>query len=126
MGYPAGELHDWGVIMRSTVLATAILFAATGVTAAQPAEPAASAGQAASAAPASPTEVAEVAPPEERKICRTEKATGSLTRRTRICMTAAQWREIYDRTRRGVGEMQGSASGAPACISAVDVACGGT
>jgi hypothetical protein len=61
----------------------------------------------------------------EKKICRTDKATGSLTRRTRICMTEAQWRELNNRTRRGVDEMNGSASGAPSCISAVDVACGG-
>jgi hypothetical protein len=39
-------------------------------------------------------------------------------------MTATQWREIYDRTRRGVGEMQGSGSGAPSCINAADIACG--
>lgn len=52
---------------------------------------------------------------DERKICRTEKATGSLTRRNRICLTQAQWREIYDRSRRGVGELQGSASGGKIC-----------
>ena len=61
---------------------------------------------------------------QEKKICRTEKMTGSLTRRTRICLTATQWREVNDRTRKGVGELQGSASGAPGCISAMDVACG--
>ena len=61
---------------------------------------------------------------DEKKICHTEKVTGSLSRRSRVCLTAAQWREVYDRTRRGVGDMQNSASGAPACISAMDVACG--
>ena len=61
---------------------------------------------------------------DSKKICRTEKATGSLTRRNRICLTQAQWREVYDRTRRGVGDLQGSGSGAPACISAMDAACG--
>ena len=61
---------------------------------------------------------------KEKKICRTEKITGSLTRRSRICLTEAQWRELNDRTRRGVSEMQGSASGAPGCISAMDAACG--
>lgn len=60
----------------------------------------------------------------EKKICRTEKATGSLTRRTRICLTQAQWREIQDRSRRGVDEMVGGASGAPSCVSGMDVACG--
>jgi hypothetical protein len=50
-------------------------------------------------------------PVKEKKICRTEKATGSLTRRTRICMTEAQWREVNSRTYKGVSEMQGEASG---------------
>jgi len=63
-------------------------------------------------------------PPSERKICRTAKMTGSLTRRTRICLTEGQWRELNDRTRRGVGDMQNSASGSPACISTHDAACG--
>lgn len=61
---------------------------------------------------------------KEKRICRTSKMTGSLTRRTRICMTEAEWRELADRTRKGVGEMQNSASGAPACISSHDAACG--
>lgn len=108
--------------MKRTVLATVILLAATGAVAAPPVE------QTASTLPSAATDVAEAAPAEERKICRTEKATGSLTRRNRICLTAVQWREIHDRTRRGVGEMQNSGSGAPACVSAADIACrsGGT
>jgi hypothetical protein len=55
-------------------------------------------------------------PQREKKICRTEKATGSLTRRTRICMTEAQWRELNARTRRGVDEMNSAASGGKACV----------
>jgi len=51
---------------------------------------------------------------EEKKICRTERATGSLTRRTRVCMTAEQWREINSKTYRGVTEMQGTSSGGQA------------
>jgi hypothetical protein len=50
-------------------------------------------------------------PQQERRICRTEKMTGSLTRRTRICLTEAQWRELNARTRKGVDEMAGTASG---------------
>ena len=59
---------------------------------------------------------AQAAPeaPREKKICRTERATGSLTRRTRICMTEAQWRELNSRTYKGVSEMQGEASGGQA------------
>ena len=74
------------------------------------------------AGPGDAQDAAEAAK-EEKKICRTEKATGSLTRRTRICMTAAQWREFHSRTKKGVDEMQNSASGAPTCISAIDVSC---
>jgi len=52
----------------------------------------------------------------ERKICRTTKMTGSLTRRTRICLTEAQWRELNARTRRGVDEMTSVASGGKECV----------
>lgn len=53
-------------------------------------------------------------PQEEKKICRTNRATGSLTRVNRICLTAAQWREVNSRTYRGVSEMQGEAGGGTA------------
>ena len=61
---------------------------------------------------------ADEAKADEKKICRTQRSTGSLTRRSRICMTRAQWQELSDRTRQGVDEMQGSASGSrvtPVC-----------
>lgn len=51
---------------------------------------------------------------DNKKVCRTERSTGSLTRRTRVCMTAAQWREVNARTYKGVTEMQGTASGSQA------------
>lgn len=111
---------------KSTLLAYVILLTATGAMAAAPADDAVRAEQAASASPSAASEAVEAPPEEERKICRTEKATGSLTRRNRICMTAAQWREIYDRTRKGVGEMQGSASGANHCVMNSMGACQGT
>ena len=59
---------------------------------------------------------------QEKKICRTSKMTGSLTRRTRICMTEAEWRELANRTRRGLDELVGGASGAPKCISSNEAA----
>lgn len=67
---------------------------------------------------------ADEAATKEKKICRTYKATGSLTRRTRICRTEAEWRELSQRSRQGVQDLQNSASGAPGCISVHDVACG--
>ena len=102
--------------MKAAVFATVVLVAATGAMAAPPAADAGPPEQAASASPSAATDVAEDPPQDERKICRTEKATGSLTRRNRICLTAAQWREVQDRTRRGVGELQGSASGGKECV----------
>lgn len=101
--------------MKFTFLTTGLLLAATGAMAAPPAEEAAPAEQAATS-PTAPTNAQANAeePADEKKICRTERATGSLTRRTRVCMTAAQWREINARTYRGVSEMQGSASGSQA------------
>lgn len=52
--------------------------------------------------------------PKEKKICRTDKSTGSLTRRTRVCMTEAEWRELNSKVRRGLEEMGQSASGGTA------------
>ncbi len=57
----------------------------------------------------------EQEPKKEKKICRTEKATGSLTRRTRICLTAEEWRELNARTKRGLDEFGRSASGGKQC-----------
>lgn len=61
---------------------------------------------AASAQAAAPDEAQQ-----EKKICRTERATGSLTRQTRICMTEAQWRELSRRNKQGLDEFNRSASG---------------
>ena len=61
----------------------------------------------------------------ERKVCRTERATGSLTRRTRICLTAAQWREVNDRTRRGLDDLVRGASGGCAAPRSGNTMCGG-
>jgi len=89
--------------MKSSILAAAVLLTATGASAAPPAE------SGTTAAAASTDAQAETA--DDKKICRTERATGSLTRRTRVCLTAAQWREINAKTMRGVSEMQGQGSG---------------
>lgn len=62
------------------------------------------------------TQVAAGEPVKEKKVCRTYKVTGSLTRRTRVCRTEAEWREADAATYKGVSDMQGSASGAAKCI----------
>jgi len=96
--------------MKMGIFAAALALIATGSIAAPPDDEAA---EQVSTAAATDAEAAEQ---EEKKICRTEKATGSLTRRNRICMTQAQWREVHDRTRRGVSEMNSAASGGKECI----------
>ena len=99
--------------MKLTVLATSLLLVATGAVAAPPSDDAPPAEQAASGSPAAAANAQGEAadPADEKKICRTERATGSLTRRTRVCMTAAQWRDVNTRTFKGVSEMQGQGSG---------------
>jgi predicted secreted protein len=54
-------------------------------------------------------------PKKEKKICRTESVTGSLARKRRICMTEAEWKEVNDRTRKDVDDMQGRAAGGAIC-----------
>jgi len=46
-----------------------------------------------------------------KKICRTEKVTGSLTRVNRVCLTREQWDALHADTREKVNNMQRSASG---------------
>lgn len=58
---------------------------------------------------------AAAAPEEEEMVCRTERITGSLTRRKRTCMTAAQWAELERRTYQGLNDFTRSAAGG-ACI----------
>jgi len=42
---------------------------------------------------------------QEKKICRSQRMTGSLTRTTRICLTKAQWDELNTRTRKSVDDI---------------------
>ena len=95
------------------LFAAAALLATAAALAADPPEQAAS--EAATASPASSGNTV-AGTDTEKKICRTEKVTGSLSRRNRICLTEAQWREVHDRTRRGVDEMTSAASGGKECI----------
>ncbi len=45
---------------------------------------------------------------DEGQICRTYRVTGSRTRREKVCMTAAQWAQHNENTRKQTGEMLGS------------------
>jgi len=84
-------VYDGVLRMKSILAGVALAMAITGVAAAA-------------------DEPQEEAKPE-KKICRTERMTGSLTRRTRICLTEAQWRELNSRTQRGFQEMTSGAAG---------------
>ena len=48
---------------------------------------------------------------KEKKICRSEKVTGSLTRVNRVCLTQSQWDALHSDTREKLNHMQRSASG---------------
>jgi hypothetical protein len=50
-------------------------------------------------------------PPEEKKICRSEKMTGSLTRVRRICMTAREWDEMRLRSKHSLEDTVRDAAG---------------
>ena len=51
-------------------------------------------------------------PQEEKKICRTEKVTGSLTARKRICLTQAEWDQLAAETAKGHRDYIHGAAGA--------------
>jgi hypothetical protein len=60
------------------------------------------------AAPAVANELAAAEEPAkaEPKICRVDRATGSLARRNRICLTRAQWDALRRDTKQGVEDIQ--------------------
>ncbi len=51
----------------------------------------------------------------EEVVCRTERVTGSLTRRRRTCMTRNEWAGIEARTRDELNRMGRNAAGGAAC-----------
>lgn len=53
--------------------------------------------------------------PSQEVICRTERVTGSLTRRRRTCMTRAEWAGVEAATRDGMNRMGSNASGGVEC-----------
>ena len=50
-------------------------------------------------------------PKKEKKICRTEKMTGSLTRVRRTCMTQSEWDELAAATKKDVDRYTNDANG---------------
>lgn len=47
---------------------------------------------------------------QEKRICKTEKITGSLTRVRRTCLTQREWDRLAEITRRGVNELERDAN----------------
>ena len=50
---------------------------------------------------------------QEKKICKTERSTGSLTRSRRICMTQAEWDQLRRDTKRDLDDMQRNGGAIP-------------
>jgi hypothetical protein len=55
-------------------------------------------------APAMAADEQPEADKKEKLICRTELATGSRVRKTRLCLTEAQWAELHTKTKKGIDE----------------------
>lgn len=51
---------------------------------------------------------------KEKKVCKSEKITGSLTRVRRICMTEAEWTDLAQNTNRALDRLGRSANQAEA------------
>ena len=80
-----------------SIVAAAVLMSATGALAAAP------------DADGAKPEASEPAK-KEKKVCRSEKMTGSLTRVRRVCLTESEWRRLSEVTRKGVDDVVRSAS----------------
>ena len=96
--------------MKIGILGIALLALSAGAMAAAPAE-----------------QPADEGAQQEKKICRVDRATGSLTRRTRICLTRAEWNELHRRTKRGLDDFNRGASGGcrPPADPTIGTMCGG-
>ncbi len=47
---------------------------------------------------------------KEKRICRSEKLTGSLTRVRRVCLTRSEWDRLAEGTRKNVHELERDAN----------------
>jgi len=48
--------------------------------------------------------------PKEKKICRSERMTGSLTRVRRTCLTQREWDQLAESTRRSINGLERDAN----------------
>lgn len=54
--------------------------------------------------------------PKEKKICRTERVTGSLVSQRRICMTTAEWDKLALETKKDLDDVQRNGNAVPRTI----------
>lgn len=47
---------------------------------------------------------------KEKRVCKSEKITGSLTRVRRVCMTQREWDQLSESAQRGVNDISRDAS----------------
>lgn len=91
-----------GIALAALLVAPAVLWAQSS------GEPAAAPEQApleASGEVAEQAAVTDTAAQREKKVCRTERITGSLTRRSRICLTEREWARMAEGTNRNVDQL---------------------
>lgn len=50
---------------------------------------------------------------QEKKICQTERMTGSRTRNTRICLTRAEWDRLRRNTKQDIDDLQRNGNAIP-------------
>jgi hypothetical protein len=67
------------------------------------------AGTAVAAAPQNTSSSNEGAA-KEKRVCKSEKITGSLTRVRRVCMTQREWDQLSENAQRGVNDISRDAS----------------
>jgi hypothetical protein len=51
--------------------------------------------------------------PKEKKVCRTERVTGSLVNQRRICMTKSEWDRLAQETRHDIEDIQRHSNAIP-------------
>lgn len=104
--------------MKFHLIAAAAMLSGSTALLAQEAEDSEERQTEATVAAAAQTEIepeAEEEDPGQEVICRTERITGSLTRRRRTCMTRDEWNGVESRTRDGLNRMGQRASGGVEC-----------
>lgn len=100
--------------MKAHLFAASVLLASATGAFAQEAEQPAQDATAAAAQAEDGDEQEEPSAEDQEVVCRTQRVTGSLTRRNRVCQTRAQWDAQENNTQRGLREFNRDAAGGQA------------